>query len=78
METEESELKWNEVQGALGNLPLTWVTIGDYIVINNNKPHNMYDTTSDTSTYLYTVCYVPFLLRNKNRRYRVKFTFSMS
>ena len=41
METEESELKWNEVQGALGNLPLTWVTIGDYIVINNNKPDMM-------------------------------------
>lgn len=41
METEVSELKWNEVQDALGNLPLTWVTIGDYIVIINDKPDMM-------------------------------------
>ena len=37
METEESELKWNQVQDALGNLPLKWVTIGEYIVVMNNK-----------------------------------------
>ena len=41
METIASELKWNEVQDALGNLPLTWVTIGDYIVIINDKPDMM-------------------------------------
>ena len=42
METEEeSELKWNEVQDALGNLPVTWAKTGDYIVIMNNKPDMM-------------------------------------
>ena len=41
METEESELKWNKVQDALVNLPLTWATIGDYIIVMNNKPDIM-------------------------------------
>ena len=37
METEGSEYKWNQVQDALDNLPLTWVKIGDYIVVMNDK-----------------------------------------
>ena len=31
------ELKWNEVIRALTNLSLTWVTIGDYVVVMNGK-----------------------------------------
>ena len=33
----DNELKWNEVLGALTNLSMTYVTIGDYIIIMNNK-----------------------------------------
>ena len=37
METEESEFKWNQVQDALANLPVTWLKIGDYVVVMNDK-----------------------------------------
>ena len=33
----DSELKWNEVLSALTNLSLTYVTIGDYVIIMNNQ-----------------------------------------
>ena len=37
LQPQDGELKWNEVLGALTNLSLTWVTIGDYIVVMNSK-----------------------------------------
>ena len=41
MDTEKSELKWNQVQDALGSLPLTWASIGYYVIIMNKKPDMM-------------------------------------